>query len=43
MPAYHNKGEYLRENVSVNRGANVRAFTDLGDAMRWLDVMPSEE
>ena len=29
---------YLAENVAVNRGGNLRAFSDIEKAMEWLEV-----
>lgn len=34
---------YVMENVAVNRGANVKAFTARQDALKWLDIRTTNE
>ena len=34
---------YVMENVAVNRGANVKAFTTRHEALNWLGISASNE
>ena len=34
---------YVMENVAVNRGANVKAFTTRKDALEWLGIAVTSE